>query len=64
MPCTQPADADSPATLAEQGQAADRDHLVISVGGWTCDECGLPVNGQTNDEGQPLLDGDSVRHTP
>jgi len=42
----------------------DRGHLVISVSGWTCDVCGLPVNGQTDENGWATIDGDSVRHTP
>lgn len=43
---------------------SDYDHRVISEGGWTCDVCGVPVNGQTDDDGNPVQDGDSVRHTP
>lgn len=43
---------------------SDDDHLVVSVSGWRCDICGVPVNGQTDEEGRPLMSGDSVRHTP
>lgn len=42
----------------------DRGHLVVSVSGWTCDECGLPVNGQTDESGIPAMEGDYVHHTP
>ena len=38
------------------------DHRVISVGGWTCDVCGQEVNGQTDGDGIPKMDGESVRH--
>lgn len=41
----------------------DRDHLVVSTGGWFCEVCGAGVNGTTNDLGHPLIQGDSVRHT-
>lgn len=41
----------------------DADHIPVSVEGWTCDICGVPVNGQTNDLGHPVQRGDSVRHT-
>ena len=50
--------------LRVQGVAMDADHRVISVSGWRCDVCGVEVNGQTDDEGWPMVDGDSVRHTP
>lgn len=43
-------------------QEADQDHRPVSVEGWTCDACGLPVNGQTDDQGWPVMEGDSVRH--
>ena len=46
------------------GADLDRHHIVISEGGWTCDVCGVEVNGQTNSEGHPVMQGDSVRHTP
>lgn len=42
----------------------DRGHLVISISGWTCDVCDEPVNGQTDHNGVPLIDGDAVYHTP
>jgi hypothetical protein len=38
-------------------------HRVISVSGWTCDICDVPVNGQTDRDGWPVMEGDSVRHT-
>lgn len=38
------------------------DHIPISVSGWTCDVCDAEVNGQTDEDGRPLIDGDSVRH--
>lgn len=44
------------------GADADTDHAVVSAGGWTCDVCGLAVNGQTDGQGRAVLDGDSVRH--
>lgn len=37
-------------------------HQVISTDGWTCDVCGRPVNGQTDENGEPTIPGDSVRH--
>ena len=40
-----------------------QDHPVVSLDGWTCDTCGIPVNGQTDDQGIPRIRGDSVRHT-
>lgn len=40
------------------------EHRVVSVSGWTCDICGVTVNGQTDEDGWPLMQGDSVRHTP
>lgn len=40
----------------------DNDHRVVSEGGWRCDVCDVPVNGQTFN-GYPAP-GDSVRHTP
>lgn len=39
-------------------------HVVISVGGWECDVCGVAVNGQTDYDGRPLIDGDNIFHTP
>jgi hypothetical protein len=39
------------------------DHRVVSTGGWACDVCGREVNGQTDDDGIPKMDGDSVYHT-
>jgi hypothetical protein len=41
----------------------DTDHRPASVGGWKCDICGTPVNGQTDEDGIPVQRGDSVRHT-
>ena len=41
----------------------NRDHLRVSPGGWTCDVCGVAVNGQTDDGGIPLHDGEFVGHT-
>lgn len=38
------------------------EHQPVSVEGWHCDVCGLPVNGQTDEAGRPLQRGDSVRH--
>jgi hypothetical protein len=37
-------------------------HEPVSVSGWTCDLCGESVNGQTDEDGRPLHDGESVRH--
>lgn len=39
------------------------DHRVVSVGGWTCDRCGREVNGRTDEDGTPTMDGDAVYHT-
>ena len=38
------------------------DHRIVSVDGWACDVCGQPVNGQTDADGIPLNEGESVRH--
>jgi hypothetical protein len=46
-----------------ENEEVDRDHRPISTGGWHCDVCGLPVNGQTDEDGWPKMEGDSVRHT-
>jgi hypothetical protein len=37
-------------------------HQPISADGWTCEVCGRSVNGQTDEDGRPLHQGDSVRH--
>ena len=38
------------------------DHAVISLDGWTCDTCGHPANGQTDEDGEPTSAGDAVYH--
>lgn len=38
------------------------DHRAVSVSGWTCDICGLPVTGQTDEDGWPVIQGDNVGH--
>ena len=40
------------------------EHSVVSLDGWTCDRCGRSVNGQTDEDGRPTIEGDSVRHLP
>jgi hypothetical protein len=40
------------------------EHRVVSLDGWHCDVCGSAVNGQTDDNGRPVVDGDAVYHTP
>lgn len=49
--------------LAADALRAILDHRPVSVGGWECDICGREVNGQTDDDGRPVMRGDSVRHT-
>jgi hypothetical protein len=50
--------------LLSPGEFEDgTDHRVVSLGGWTCDVCGREVNGQTDDDGTPLMQGDAVYHT-
>jgi hypothetical protein len=42
---------------------ADVQHRVVSISGWTCDICGVAVNDhQTDADGWPLIDTESVRH--
>jgi glycine cleavage system H lipoate-binding protein len=38
------------------------DHFVVSIDGYACDRCGRLVNGQTDEDGRPTIEGDSVRH--
>ena len=45
-------------------ECAFRDHRVVSLDGWTCDTCGLPVNGQTDEQGVPTIRGDHIGHLP
>ena len=37
-------------------------HRVVSTDGWYCDVCGVAVNGQTDDQGWPVMEGDNVHH--
>lgn len=58
------ADAAHLPRLLSPGQFEDgADHRVVSLGGWTCDVCGREVNGQTDDDGIPRMQGDAVYHT-
>lgn len=54
--------ADGSASAADPRLVAI-EHLVISTSGWHCDICGVEANGQTDDQGIPVMEGDSVRHT-
>ena len=58
------ADAFTPVTgIFKVDQWEYAEHRPVSVGGWSCDICGVGVNGQTDEDGRPVQDGDSVRHT-
>jgi len=50
------------ADQARADKAETGPHRVVSIDGWECDICGAPVNGQTDESGTPVIDGDSVRH--